>query len=508
MRRTVLAIAVALGMTGIAAAQPAIMTDPRGDAIICRTDRGAAGLMYALNQRIPDIVELRLGKFSPTNPAYDLFSGAWSPGGGFVRFDLVVVGVINPPGTLGYDDKFPAYNPFRYGPNPILGWIEFDVDDNINTGSELITPQLRYLGNAARLGGLPTGSPLIDHFAQDYHAFDQNIETSPCVERSGEEFHLALLGEHIESVTVRVEKPGGNPAIFEAGEDWRLHGTLWHRAHGFEEFAFQCLGKDGRYMPDVEMRFAHDTSTNLTTITLVYPLTNAASASMYGPNFPAEPDDGCPGDQNSVAEGLLDLNYSATYATYEDRLRPDFAPLAEWEFVDVSQQLNPANWRVDAIVGTAYANAQPDGSLFIWTDAIPSGRRGDFDGNGVIDAGDVALLLAYLANHDGEPNYDDDGNCGNNRIVIHDFAENFSLFDTNADGVIEVSDAVILGDMDINMTVNAADVDDFVQALVAPALYASNHGGRHPAVRGDLNGDGNLDGLDVGFFVQLVLNCP
>jgi hypothetical protein len=489
-------------------AQPTIVNDPRGDVVTCRTDVGGTGVMNPQNTRLPDILETRVGAFAPTFPHFDLFYGSWSSSGGFMRFDLVLAGLINPPGMLEYDDDNPTWNPFKYGPNPIFGWIEIDIDNDVNTGCELNNPELRYLGNIARMGGLPPATPLGGRFAIEASAFDHNILTPPCVERSGEEFHLALYGEEVESIEVRVSKPGGHPSLFESGEVWVLHGSFWHRAHGFEPFAFTCLGKQGKYKPDVQVRFAHDLVADRTTISLVYPLTNAAAATMDFPCPSTEPNDGCPGNQNSIAEALDDLQYSAVYADPFDRTLPEFQPIAGWELRDIPQQLTPSNWRIDAVVGTAYLAPQNCGARFIWTDAIPSARVGDFNGDGLVDANDLALLDAYIESHDGVPAYDADGIAGNGRVVLPMFAQNFSVFDTNYDGIVEPADGIVLGDMDIDGTVGPADVDDFVQAIVAPALYSATHGGRSPVPRGDLNADGQLDGLDISPFVQLILGTP
>jgi len=495
-----------MSLSAAAVAQPTIFADPRGDVAIRRTDTSCSGQMNPLNQRLPDIVEARIGKFDPANPQGDLFNGSWTNSGGFVRFDLVLVGLINPPGKLAFADEYAVWSPFLYGPNPICGWVEFDVDNDINTGAELSNPEYRFLGNAARFGGLPAVSSLLNRFALDDSAFDHNFSTPPQVERSGEEFHLVFRGEDIESITVITEKPNGDPAIFESGEVWVLHGRMWHRAHGFEPFTFQCPGFDGRYMPVVDVRFAHDPIADLTTISLVYPLTNVAAAATIDPSCPVEPDDGCPNNQNSIEEALDDLNFSATYADPADRILPDFEPIAEWEFAVVTQHLNPLNWRMDAVVGTAYASIQPDGARFIWTDTIPSPRVGDFDGNGVVDANDVALLLSFISQHDGDPAFDDDGVAGNGRILIHNFARNFSVFDTNGDGIVQASDAVVLGDMNIDLVVSAADVGHFVQALLSPAAYSATHAGADPLLRGDLNADGRIDGLDIAPFVALLLS--
>src|SRR5206468_1893330 len=138
-------------------------------------------------------------------------------------------------------------------------------------------------------------------------------------------------GEQINQFQVRHEAPGGNPAVFEAGETWLLRGPLLHRAHGWEQFILDCPVQEGRYMPVVQMLFSHDLTTNQTTITLVYPLTNTAAAAIVSPPALVESDDGCVSDQNSIEEALASLTFSATFADPSDRLLPKFQLIQNWQ---------------------------------------------------------------------------------------------------------------------------------------------------------------------------------
>jgi len=504
--RLVGSLIAALACSAPAAAQYASWYDP-SDSVVRRTDDDGNGWINPQVQRLPDIREMKVGRFAPNNPATDLFAGGWNSAGAFLRFDLLTAGLVNPPGPVGQSDTLPEFEPLRYGPNPIFGWVELDIDNNINTGGELETPQYRYLANVARFGGLPDNPALAARSAVDAWNNDHNVGTPPFVDRSGEEFHIAFMGERINSVTVLVEKPAGNPAIFEAGETWIIHGDLWHRAHGFEEFVYTCLGREGQYMPQVRMRFAHDLTTDRTLISLVYPLTNAAAAAQLGAGTPVEPEDGCDGNQNSISEALGDLQFSATFADPFDRGLPEFQLLAGWEFTSPTACLNAATWSCAACCGTAYTTPQPDGALYIWTDVWPNPRLGDFDGDDKLTTADVTRLYDYIAAYDGDPNYDDDGNPTNSSLLLHQYASNFCLYDTNYDGIVSPADALLGGDMEIDLHVDANDIDDLVLALLNPAAYSASHGGVDPRIRGDLNGDGRLDGADINEFVQLIL-CP
>ncbi|HKQ50014.1 MAG TPA: hypothetical protein VJZ71_18205 [Phycisphaerae bacterium] len=483
-----------------------IVNDPASDAVIRLTDDDADGPCDPETQGMPDLAQMRLGRFAPSAPSDDLFSGDWSYNGEFLRFDMVFSGVVNPPGPLGFDWDYPEYAPFKYGPNPVFGWIELDVDVDVTTGGELAHPEFRYLGNVARFGGRPQGSQFTDRMAENQSAFDQNVLTAPYVDRCGEEFHLAFVAEDINAITILEERPGGEPAIFEDGETWLVEGRLFHRAHGFEEFAFMCPYAEGEYMPTVQLRFCHNAQTDRTTISLVYPLTNAACAAIEGPSTPVEEIDGCTDNQHSMEEALSDLKFSATYATYLDRLNPEFQLLAEWEFKSVANHLSPAAWRIQVLVGTAYGAPQPDNAYFVWTDVWPNPRLGDFDGNGTVDGLDSASFYDYLGTHDGLPGTDDDLDPFNGRITLSSFASNFSLFDTNHDGLVHPADLSIRGDMDLDGDLDFWDVDDFAQALIDPVAYQEDHEGADPEARGDMNADFRLDGADIAVFTDTLLD--
>jgi hypothetical protein len=498
----------AMAVAVIAQAQPQVLPDRGGDAVIRRTDLGDDGPVSPANTSLPDLVETRLGRFAPNSASTNLFVGAWSAAGGFVRLDLDYRGVINPPGTLAYDDDFPIYDPFKYGPNPVFGWVEVDIDADETTGGELDYPEYRYVGAVARFGGMPTASACANRVAQGYGAFDGDVETPPWVERAGEEFHIAFRGEDIELISANGQPWCGSPGIFGAGDDWEIEGRLWHRAHGFEDFAFQCFAKQGRYKPLVRVKFKHDIATDLTTVSIVYPLTNAASASMNYPIPPTQPNDGCTSNQNSIEEALSDLKFSATHATAFSRDQPEFVLIGGWEYKTVSAHLNANNWRVMALLGTAYSMPKPEGASYIWTDVCPDVRVGDFNGDGQCNGLDVGLLNSFIAAHDGEAGFDIDGLNYNQSISLYDCAANFSVFDTSGDGIVNMGDGVVSGDMDLDQVVDSDDIAPFVRALLDPAGYSGSYGGVDPLLRGDLNNDGDFDGQDAQSFVQRLISQP
>lgn len=481
---------------------PLTIDDAPGDAVIRRTDPGGDGPFDPMQHRLPDLVEMRIGGFSPTEPDDDRYIGIWDDDGPFARIDLVFNGVINPPGPLGFGGGGAAYNPMRYGANPVFGFIEFDMDGNENSGGELNAPEYRYLANVARFGGVPAGPEFDDRVATTGHDIDEFLTTPPFVERSGEEFHWSFLGELISHVDVKREMPGGDPQIFEAGEKWLIEGKLLHRAHGFEDFALTCFDAEGEYDVEVKVLFAHSIGTDQTTVSLVYPLTNTAAAALDSPETFPDPNDGCPDDQNSVEEALVDLQFSATIADPATRLLPAFQLIADWENQSPGSYLSPKDWRITALVGTAYPVAEPNSSNLVWTDVYPGPLVGDFDGDNQVGPADALALSDFIALKDGDPSCDGDGDNANGSITWIGFAQDFCVFDINYDGIV---DSTLLGDMDLNGVVDIDDLDDFVLALLDADAYTATHGGVLPESRGDVNLDGFLNGLDVGDFANLVL---
>jgi len=493
------------------AQNPRVIADSAGDALIRRTDLNNDAPFDLEEQRLPDVVEMRIGKFTPALPHVDRFTGNWAADGQYMRFDTLFDGLINPPGPVNLDDDWPIYAPLYFGPNPVYGFIELDMDADESTGGELEYPDYRYLGHVARFGGMPPGAEFANRVAVDRTAFNSNIQSPPYCERSGEEFHLAFDGEgdEIENIVILVERPGGDPDIFEAGERWVLTGDFLHRAHGFEDFAFQCEDRPGRYEPEVRLQFQHDETNDVTTVTLVFPLTNAAAAKLQSPNATAQPNDGCEDNQTSVTEALTDLRWSAINASPSDQNDPEFQLIAGWADNTVANHLDPTQWRITCLLGSAYPVQPGSQERYVFTDIWPNVIPGDFNGDGSVDAVDTALCQDYVGAFDGDSSVDSDGENG--VIAIEDFARSAILFDVNFDGFVDENDSTpvpVLGDMDLNGVVEFNDVDDFVLALLDSVGYTDTHGGQDPLTRGDITQDGLLNGVDLSEFVSLLTTWP
>ncbi len=486
-----LALCVTALVAPVRAQSPHVLVDPVGDAVVRRTDLGADGPIDPNAHRLPDIAEIRLGAWSPADAQSDLFGGQWvAAPADFVRIDLVFDGLVNPPGTLGCCGD--VFDPFRYGPHPVFGYVEIDLDGDEDTGGELDWPQLTYPGNVARWGGVPGESRFSDRVARSLADFDNDTTTPPYVERTGSDFGFELLGWNITAVDPSIA--GDGDLVFEEGETWALDGWFFPRAHGYEDFSFACCsGLQGQYIAEVTMRFAHDPGSDRTTVSLVYPLTNAGSAAMRGESV--EDDDGDASNQNSVEEALGELVFSATNAPAQWRQDPDFAIIEQWEFKSAGDYLDPAQWRVAVAVACSYSQQAGFDVVLAWTDIYGNVVPGDYDGDGVIGAADLAAFDAYLAGADGATGIDGDG-VVNGEVQLINFGPNFSLFDRDYDGVVDADDRPCpTGDLDGDGDVDLADL----AVMLAAYGLCAGQGGYDPAA--DLDASGCVDLGDLALLL-------
>jgi hypothetical protein len=478
-------------------AQAVTYLDRVGDAASRRTDTGADGAIDPVLHRLPDIVSYTLGRWQPTLPQGDLFAGQWTSTGGFFRFDLVLKGLVNPPGPLGAGNPF---DPFRYGPNPVFGFIEFDMDDDVDTGGELDEPHLRYLGNAARFSGMPADPRYAGRAAMSVAAFDGNLDTLPWVERSGEEFHIALNGWQI----IQIIRSNSATMTFGPGDTWTVIGRLFHRAHGYERFSFACCtARSGSYEPVVPLRFSHDIATDRTRISLVYPLTNAASAAAAN-KVVVEPLDGDASNQNSVLEALDDLIFSVVNAATAWPADPAYRLINRWAAKDASTFLDPTRWRATILVGTSYS-APGEDALFVWTDIAPDVLPGDFNGDGRVNQTDVLQFDAAMAQFDGLVGVDGDGQV-DGAVTLVNFGKNFSPLDVNYDGRIDSADRPVVFlpcDFDHDGDVDLLDFSVFQTCFNGPNRPPARNG----CAGADMDNDGDVDLADFSRF-QACFNGP
>lgn len=462
------------------------LPDAVADAVPRPTDPGANEPFDPVAHRLIDLQKITIGRWAPEDPVSDLFTGEFSAGGGFLRLELAVEGLVNPPGN---PDPF-FFNPFRYGAHPVYGFVEIDMDNDVWTGGELHAPEYRYLGNVVRFGGNVLRPEFRDRVALDGAAFDDDFLTPPFVERHGEEFHLALLGWQFAPGDIQ-EMVGNGDGIFEAGETWNIRGPFFHRAHGFEEFSFVEGGMHaGEYAPESDLQFHHDANDDVTYLSLVFPLTNTGAGLMH--DEPPEPANQDPTDHASVLEGLDDLQLSAFFLSIFPTGLPEEDIIIGWAERNPEDYLDPTSWSVTAILGTSYTQPDAAGVFYVWSDVYPNVVPGDVDGSGVWDGQDTQIIANYIAQNDRFDGVLD------GQVTILSFAEDFSLYDVNHDGVVDHLDLIPIdrdGDGDTDGDVDLADF------AVLQRCFTEAGGGSLACVAMDISGDERVDLDDVGPFI-------
>jgi hypothetical protein len=475
-------IGTTLTVVSLCTAQPTvrIWNDPVGDAVIRRTDLGNSGELLP-ETVLPDLVQVRLSGWHPTDPSSDPYAGVVVPGNGadIFRLDVVFHGMFNPPGPLGLGGQ--PYDPFRFGPSPIYGFLEFDIDNCNDTGGELGgAATLRYLANAARFGGLPTGATS-GRAARSGNDFDFDFYTDPQFERSGEDFALALCGCFPVSL------------ISVDTHTWIVQSRYFQRAGGYRDASGVIGGSaDHLYDPMVKLRFQQDPDpgTNTTTITLVYPLTMHGAALLLGlqTDPPIDHIIDIGGNPSSVVEALSDIIEGAS----ENLEGPVWDLTHLWVNRNAADYLDPTAWNATAIFGTAYATPQAN-ALYVWTDVGFSQTVGDVTGDGLADSADRNALIAYINAHDG-----DDGVIDNS-VSIPNFGANFSLYDINYDGVVDSHDLMIYPPACASDWNNDGDVNSTDFFLFLFDFFNGN---------ADFNHDGVVDSFDFfGFLNAFFHGC-
>lgn len=444
---------------------------------------------------MPDLLSYHIGPWAPNDAQNSLFRGEWDESGDFFRLDLVFKGLVNPPG-LG----FPS-NIFFFGDNPLLGFVEFDVDASAASGGELLGPQFRYQGAAARFGGVPQAPRFDGQVALDTcpGTFDQDVSTGPYFpERSGEEFHLAFLWGAVTAVDV-----GSNgDYLFEAGEKWVVRGHFFNRAHGFDDFILLCCSNGlPTYQPEVDLLFDHSLLTDRTTISFVYPLNQAGATALAG--GVVEPLDCCADNQNCIVEALEIVSLSATLATATDRDNVNFALIVPWESQVAADYLDPRAWVLNAVFAGAFEDSVTFSPMLAWTDVAPNVMQHDYNADGSVDGADVALFDSFLADRDGGP-CDADG-VTDGAYTIFSFADGFDVHDANYDGIVNEQDrpAPFSGDADFDAD-NDGDVDLADYAIAQRCAVSTGAPDWSVCKQLDANADGFISSADTSAFVGVL----
>jgi hypothetical protein len=476
---------VGIGASAMAGGEnPLVFPDPADDAVLRRTDDGNDGAMDP-GAVLPEMLELRVGAWAPDDPAVDPYTGHWDNDDVYelLRIDVVFAGLVNPPGNILGTQPF---NPFRFGPSPLHGFVELDVDDREDSGGECDDAALfRYLAIVGRLGAAPYGS-IAERVAHEEADLDQVFGSHPQYERSGAEFVVSFCG--CFNVTLTNANGDLTPASFDAGDTWIVRGRFFQRSAGFQDGCASSGGSfPGLYDPWVFARFSHDEGTDQTTVSLVYGLTNAGAASLTG-QTPQNIDLNA-ANQTSVQEGLEDVIVAA-----EDDYPPGclYEIIRDWEGRDSEDYLDPSDWRVTALFGTTYTTLQPP-HYYVWTDSGVDDRVGDFDGSGEVTPMDGGAVTDEIAARDGSAS-DADGQV-NGAVVIPAFASDFSIFDVTGDGAISGDDIDALG-LGLLGDLTGDCVIDFKDLNLVVSFFSTND----PA--GDADGDGLVDFTDLNIVLS------
>ncbi|RJP33894.1 MAG: hypothetical protein C4547_11555, partial [Phycisphaerales bacterium] len=286
---------------------------------------------------------------------------------------------------------------------------------------------------------------------------------------------------------IEVKKVGEDPRKFTEDEIWILYGEWLHRAHGFEPFGIscgQCVHRLGSYMPNGQpLMWRHDSRRDETVVSLLYPLTQRAANAMAG--YPGEQNmNGDTRDHWSIHEALTDLLASARALQTPEACD---GVILGWAQTDPQEHLQPDLWRVNAVLATSYAFRSK--GLVVWTDIYPDVTPGNFDGNRRLDLGDYEMIYRQMVSGQGGD--------------VSGFAENFSIWDANYDGRVDVQDVEVVAmlfDADFDGDV---DLADYGKLMVKRCDVGPGQPGgplKPSCVMADVDFDGDVDLADFREF--------
>lgn len=457
-----------------------VWNDPRGDAVIRKTDDGANGLLPPMFDPI-DLLQVKVTGWTTPTPTTNPYQGWISENTDLMRIKIVFAGLVSPPGPLGIGEAGGEYDPLRYGDRPVYGTIEMDVDDQKNSGGELgALAKLRYLANVGRFGMTPEGS-ISERTAQSGEDLDDNFWTGRQFERSGAEFAFIMCGCWVPTI---ISEGAVADGTFEEGETWIVRGRFFERVQSFESVSGLFGGSQfGLFDKPVDVRWSHDFVDDETTIELVFPLTMAGAAMLTGQ--PEQSINLSLFDHTSLAEALCDIIESAEFGS-----GPVKELIDQWRNKDFADFLDPKEWRITALVGTSYITPQPD-ARYVWTDTGFGEALGDVDGDSAAGVLDQDAVAAFIQAEDG--GLHDCDAVIDGVVSLCDFSRNFSIFDFNNDGFVDSCDQWTLGR---GADVNRDGLLDFFDVVTFLGWFSSQD------PRADLTNDGLFAFFDVLEFLQ------
>lgn len=437
--------------------------DPGNDAVVRRTDACNCGVMLP-GQRLPDVSKIKIAAWQTNSPETDPYTGTEisHSGAHLVRIDMVLSGVINPPGPLGLNGM--NYDPFEFGASPLYGFVEFDIDNDKDTGGDLTAGEaaVHYLGNAARFGGRPEGS-IGARAASGSGDLFESWSHPPQIQLSGTDWLMAFCGCFN---VVPVYKANPTEQTFGPGSTWIVEGRFFQRATAYRGASLMINGsQSGLYDPIVRVRFQHSIADDETTVTLVYGLDPTGASQLSG--APIQPYSTSVSNRTNIAEGVSDLIVQASIGAIPPNSLA-FQVTNRWSTKGIGSAIDVSRWKPSFIVGTA--NVDPTPGLYAWTDIGFNARKGDLNGDGVVNALDRALVQSTIEENDGSSS--DDDTCMNGRVRLANFGETYSLYDVDGDGYIGPSDLAFFdgmcpADFDQSGTLTTQDIFAFLNAWFA-----------------------------------------
>ncbi len=490
------AILLASPLPASAGDTTSVFVDAPDDAVLRRTDAGGDCEINP-NGVIPELLEVTMRGWQSPTSATDPYNGSAREGRGanLFRLDVTFAGLLNPPGPLGAGGT--SFDPFLFGPSPVYGFLDLDIDRNSGTGGELgSAAHSRYLANVARFGLRPYGS-IASRAALWADEVDFDFYTVPQFERTGADWSLSLCGCH----SVSVISEGGNAnGTFDAGEVWIVRSRFFKRSGGYQAASGMFGGSQpGSYDPHVNLRFAHDLASDQTTITLVWAIDAQGAAALAGESQQAYDQSIAGMSHASVAEGLRDLIIGAQGGNGGALSGPVATLTNGWANEELGDDnlTDPTRWRTTALFGMP-CDSQGE-SLFVWTDTGFEETFGDCDGDQLAGPADQAIIQSVIITEDGGPR-DEDG-IADGTITVGTGAS-WSFYDFNADGVIDAADVAALDAPCI------ADFDgDGVRAVPDIFAFLSAWFAQDP--RSDIDGLGGIAVPDIFAFLSLwFAGCP
>jgi hypothetical protein len=455
-------IAGALLWSAVSSAQVSVTyIDQIGDQKLRRFDAGADDPISPTSV-LPDLSAVHIAGWAPSGPGLSAFAGQQKEvrDADVVKIEVIFEGLLNPPGPLGLG--LTSFDPYRYGPSPVYGFVDFDADENKDTGGELTLPaQLRYLANVARFGHIPDNS-IGGRAATRGKQVDGSYQSQPFYERSGADFAIALCG----CWDIEIVDEGMNPnGVFEAGETWFIRGRFFERARGYAGASSVVGGSaGGQYDPVTTVRWLHDVASNRTVLTLVEALNMDGAATLRGE--PKQSPDFSLFNHTSVEEAVADLIFNHNSGSGLTALL-----IEDWEGREPEDALRATRWETTVLIGTSHTS--PFGTLYAWTDTGFEETPGDVNGNGSANAQDEDELRSFVYANDGGP--DDEDGVKNGVFDIKNFGPNFVIFDLDYNGLVEGEDLWLYGhraDLDDNGLLDLFDILIFQDLFVNGDLAA------------------------------------